>query len=674
MADTSNLTNFLTDVADAIRTKKEITKEIPAEEFDTEILSIKSSGDVKLFTSKTEMQADASATLGDLAIIYYSDIQNGTAQTEFSTINFSDVVVLPSAVTSSFYCMMRSVTGAGGDGQIQLNASQFRFEYYGTSNMIQVRYTSTDGITYTKTSGDSIVTFEEPIKCYYEEEWNDMFGYFMKVGGTYFEGLYECTDESSSGNKYTIASTQLSLNSSGQLLPNIIGYGKNGIITGDGSIWDAIPKDVILNIFNTEDMKYNKFQYVGMPSDNMPYNKLYNLGITDEYTQKIVWIGDTINQSDDCITTSGVGTMRRFKPYIDDDTYRYFLCTSSTTSVYCLRMNKATYACDFHTFTVPMSWHRQIVGGENGSGYTVKDGKIYTGGYNAADDNYRVAIYELDPNTDTVKDISHTALSATYKEGGGTYFRKNGSNIECFFCYKDTNSEYRIDKFVYDGTSTARSSTTSTNYTPTCSISYTTQKEKYVAYQYNGYFSVLDMDTSIIYNYNVKTSWLRFFETEKYIGVHNTMHDEPSWWVFDKTLKTFSQVTREYVSPNNNLFFGDSLDKQYYYEQSTHTMYKINFDDDTKVIMGYCHTIEPMPFYVKSDSGNEKQVQYDVNYLFDLSKDGKALKFEYISVGTFAGVYTSSTANVNFDKVNPLKSADFILCYTNAEKYVLKTT
>ena len=28
MADTSNLTNFLTDVADAIRTKKEITKEI----------------------------------------------------------------------------------------------------------------------------------------------------------------------------------------------------------------------------------------------------------------------------------------------------------------------------------------------------------------------------------------------------------------------------------------------------------------------------------------------------------------------------------------------------------------------------------------------------------------------------------------------------------------------
>ena len=40
MADTSNLSEFLTDIADAIRTKKETTEEIPAANFDTEILSI----------------------------------------------------------------------------------------------------------------------------------------------------------------------------------------------------------------------------------------------------------------------------------------------------------------------------------------------------------------------------------------------------------------------------------------------------------------------------------------------------------------------------------------------------------------------------------------------------------------------------------------------------------
>lgn len=40
MADTSNLSSYLKDLADAIRTKKETTEQIPAANFDTEILSI----------------------------------------------------------------------------------------------------------------------------------------------------------------------------------------------------------------------------------------------------------------------------------------------------------------------------------------------------------------------------------------------------------------------------------------------------------------------------------------------------------------------------------------------------------------------------------------------------------------------------------------------------------
>lgn len=51
MADTSNLSNYLKDVADAIREKKEITEKIPAANFDTEILSIETGVDTSLVTA-----------------------------------------------------------------------------------------------------------------------------------------------------------------------------------------------------------------------------------------------------------------------------------------------------------------------------------------------------------------------------------------------------------------------------------------------------------------------------------------------------------------------------------------------------------------------------------------------------------------------------------------------
>lgn len=56
MADISNLSNYLKDVADAIRVKKESTEQIPAANFDTEILGLKTGVDT----------SDATATEGDI--------------------------------------------------------------------------------------------------------------------------------------------------------------------------------------------------------------------------------------------------------------------------------------------------------------------------------------------------------------------------------------------------------------------------------------------------------------------------------------------------------------------------------------------------------------------------------------------------------------------------------
>lgn len=52
MADTSNLSQFLTDVASAIKTKKGTTDKIPAANFDTEIASIETGIDTSDATAK----------------------------------------------------------------------------------------------------------------------------------------------------------------------------------------------------------------------------------------------------------------------------------------------------------------------------------------------------------------------------------------------------------------------------------------------------------------------------------------------------------------------------------------------------------------------------------------------------------------------------------------------
>ena len=159
-----------------------------------------SNGDVKLFETVEEMQADENSKEGDLAVVYRSEIQNMTADTETQYITFPETVTLPEAFTDSVYGRLRAVdTSIMFDGNIQLDQTSFRFDGYSESGMIRVSYSSDDGITYTrdKFMGDSgslsnpvdlgtLVQVEAEM-----EEWNDSFGYFMQVGGNVFDGLYQ---------------------------------------------------------------------------------------------------------------------------------------------------------------------------------------------------------------------------------------------------------------------------------------------------------------------------------------------------------------------------------------------------------------------------------------------------------------------------------------------------
>ena len=153
---------------------------------------------VKLFETVEEMQADSTAQEGDLAVVYREEIQNMTADTETQYITFPETVTLPEAFTDSVYGGLRAVdTSSMFDGQVRLSKTSFIFDGNSKSGMIRVQYSSSDGITYTRTrfSGDSgdltnPVDLGTIVKYESMESWNDALGYFMRIGGMTFKGLY----------------------------------------------------------------------------------------------------------------------------------------------------------------------------------------------------------------------------------------------------------------------------------------------------------------------------------------------------------------------------------------------------------------------------------------------------------------------------------------------------
>jgi hypothetical protein len=194
MADTSNLTQFLTDVANAIKEKTGKTDKIPAANFDTEIKAIKTggSGEVKLFETEEAMHADATAKEGDLAVVYRSEVKNATVDSKFQVATFPDTVVLDTAITDYVEVRYRAVDSSKMfECWGSLDSSSFHMNCYTESGRIRIQYTSSDGITYTRTD-----TTGNPVdfgtEIYYEmaEMWNDAIGKFIQVVSKVFKGLY----------------------------------------------------------------------------------------------------------------------------------------------------------------------------------------------------------------------------------------------------------------------------------------------------------------------------------------------------------------------------------------------------------------------------------------------------------------------------------------------------
>jgi hypothetical protein len=160
----------------------------------TVIVNVPQTGDVpvKLFETEEEMQADTTAEEGDLAVVYRNEVKNATVDSQFQTATFPDTVVLDNAITDSVEVRYRAVdSSVMFDCWGSLDSSMFRMDCYTETGSIRIRYTSEDGITYTRTdpTGNPV---DFGTEIYYEraEYWNDAIGKFIQVGGSTFGGLF----------------------------------------------------------------------------------------------------------------------------------------------------------------------------------------------------------------------------------------------------------------------------------------------------------------------------------------------------------------------------------------------------------------------------------------------------------------------------------------------------
>lgn len=210
---------------------------------------------IKLFETEELMNSDTNPQNGNLALVYrdkYVDLVVGNTYTKLYIPN---TITFDSAITSANSIVLD--TGNALDSpSVRITTTAINFYRPGLPPQIvnTVQYSSTDGITYTRTDElKEELTIEEIYNEMYtqitiQENNYELLNQMFKGFDTYFGGLYVYKDDS-----YLLAPTQLEAIADNVYLNNF--YGKNGIETGTLQNTTNLSKDQL----KTRIILFNKF-------------------------------------------------------------------------------------------------------------------------------------------------------------------------------------------------------------------------------------------------------------------------------------------------------------------------------------------------------------------------------------------------------------------------------
>jgi surface protein len=191
---------------------------------------------------------------GDMCVVHMSSLANMKATDSVTAITFPATVVLPSAFTGNTWVSLRD-SGRRTDVMIDLSQTMMRCDVLGT-DYISISYTSTDGITYTRTDTQAeTIEFSSPVSCAYADEWDDTIGYFLQVGGVTFDGIFEYKD-----NNWVYANIGLEIKQN-EVLKGTTVYSTAGFLKG--SLAEDSNTDTVANVNSI----MNSMSNITLPSD-----------------------------------------------------------------------------------------------------------------------------------------------------------------------------------------------------------------------------------------------------------------------------------------------------------------------------------------------------------------------------------------------------------------------
>ena len=234
MARINNLTNYLTDVATAIKTKKGDSTPILASDFDTEILNLPSGGggsyNAYHVASIAERNALTGIQDGDVCVVQGNTLANMTSTTcnNFTSIFLPETVILPEAASYIFTTFQSSSLVSIN---VNISSTTVNINLQINSVTTSYMYNSQDGINYTLINGTAgEIVLPEPTSLSQWATWNDLIGYFLQIGSQSFDGLFQASIEN---NTITWNYLEIFIDTNAtEIMFDKKVYTSNGIITG----------------------------------------------------------------------------------------------------------------------------------------------------------------------------------------------------------------------------------------------------------------------------------------------------------------------------------------------------------------------------------------------------------------------------------------------------------